>query len=109
MLEYIRRTEDVRKTSYLFISYITFNRVTTSTLARWLKTVLMLAGIDDTFFKAHSYRGASTSAALASGCTLNDILNTANWASAKTFNKFYNKHILEENAKFMFAMFHSVV
>ena len=96
LLFYISCTKDVRKTSSLFVSYATFHKVTTSTLARWLKMVLYLADIDTEFFKAHSFRGASTSAALASGCSVKDILTTANWASAKTFYKFYHKHVTQD-------------
>jgi hypothetical protein len=34
------------KTSSLFISFVTYDEVTTSTLARWLKFVLELSGIN---------------------------------------------------------------
>jgi len=67
---YIDRTSDVRKTSRLFISFASFDKVTTSTLARWLKTVLNLAGIDSSLFKSHEFRGAATSAAYGAGCSL---------------------------------------
>lgn len=93
LLFYIERTKGVRKASRLFVSFATFNAVTTSTLARWLKTVLDLSGIDNNLFKAHSFRGASVSKAFASGCTLKDILSTANWSSARTFYKFYHKDV----------------
>ena len=95
---YILRTKDVRKTSSLLISYATFSGVTTSTLARWLRTVLDLAGIDTTIFKAHSYRGASTTAAYNAGCSVNNILNTANWSNAKTFRKFYYKETVSDKS-----------
>ncbi|CAC5385901.1 unnamed protein product [Mytilus coruscus] len=89
MINYVLHTKDVRKTSSLFISYATFRKVSTSTLSRWLKTVLLLAGIDINIFKAHSFRGASTSAALTSGYSIKDIMATVNWTYAKTFYKFY--------------------
>jgi hypothetical protein len=54
--------------------------VTTSTLARWLKSVLELSGINSSIFKAHSFRGAAASAAFLSGCKMKDILLTANWS-----------------------------
>ena len=104
LLYYIQRTKDVRKTSRLFVSYVTYNGVTTSTLARWIKSVLCMAGIDVSVFKAHSVRGAVTSAAFASGCSLKDILSTANWTNAKTFKKFYNKEIEVTNVDFSSAV-----
>lgn len=100
LLHYIERTKDVRKTSCLFVSYVTYNKVTTSTLARWIKTVLCMAGVDINVFKAHSVRSASSSAAFASGCSIKDILTTANWSNAKTFKKFYNKEIEVTNVNF---------
>jgi len=99
LLYYIFRTKDVRKSSSLFISYVTYCKVTSSTLSRWLKTVLLRAGINIDIFKGHSFRGAATSAALASGCSLKDILATANWSSAKTFYKFYHKEITQSQIK----------
>ena len=62
-----------------------------STIARWLKSVLAKAGIDINVFKAHSVRGASTSAAASAGVTTNDILNAADWSSESVFQKFYYK------------------
>ncbi|XP_052098559.1 uncharacterized protein LOC127733257 [Mytilus californianus] len=99
MINYVLRTKDVRKTSSLFISYATFRKVSTSTLSRWLKTVLLLAGIDINIFKAHSFRCASTSAALASGCSIKDIMVTANWTCAKTFYKFYYRELNNTGTK----------
>lgn len=90
---YIVCTRKIRKSTYLFVSYMNLLKVTTSTLARWLKTVLTLSGVDISTFKAHSIRGASTSAALAAGCSMKDVLSTANWASAGTFQKFYHKKV----------------
>jgi hypothetical protein len=49
---------------------------------------LFLSGIDISKFPAHSFRGASTSKALGAGVSLKDILEIANWASAKTSYKF---------------------
>jgi len=43
--------------------------VTSSTIARWLRTCLQEAGIDTNTFKAHSVRGAACSTAAWSGVT----------------------------------------
>lgn len=86
---YIQTTRNLRKSKQLFISFVTYKAVSTSTLARWLKTVLCFAGINVEIYKAHSFRGASTSAAFLHGCKMTDILKTADWTSAKNFQKFY--------------------
>ena len=49
----------------LFLFYIKSNkRVTFQRIADWIKDLLKEAGIDVSIFKAHSVRGASTTAAL---------------------------------------------
>ena len=97
--QYIQVTEpfrshgDVRHTQ-LFIAYIKPHRpVTSSTIARWLKTMLEESGIDTTIFKAHSTRGASVSAAAQKGVTTNDILQAADWSSDSVFRRFYYKPV----------------
>jgi hypothetical protein len=76
-------TQGVRKDSQLFVSFKNYKAVSTSTLARWLKSVLSMAGLDIKELKAHSFRGASSSAAVKAGCKISDILKTANWSSSK--------------------------
>ena len=61
------------------------------------KAILFLSGIDISKFSAHPFHGASTSKALGAGVSLKDILETANWASAKTFYKFYFKDVHVKN------------
>ena len=98
--QYIRTTESLRlpeksdKQSKLFISWIKpYHAVTSSSIARWLRTVLDLAGIDTSIFKAHSTRGASVSAAKNLGVTTREILHTADWSTESVFQKYYCKHI----------------
>lgn len=47
------------------------------------------AGIDTSRFKAHSVRGASTTAAMENGVALTEVLRTADWSSDTTFRRFY--------------------
>ena len=47
------------------------------------------AGIDVSIFKAHSVKGASTTAPLTKGVSVADILHTADWSSDTTFRHFY--------------------
>ena len=89
LLYYLEKTVDIRKSQYVLVSYCTYSKVTSSTVARWLKEVLRLSGIDCNLFKAHSYRGAAASAAFLSGCSLNEILKTADWSSVRNFKKYY--------------------
>ena len=92
---YVNRTKSLRgETLQLFISYIKpHSPVSSSTIARWLKETLTAVGIDTAIFKAHSIRGASTSAASKLGVTTDDILNAADWSSESTFQRFYYKPV----------------
>ena len=73
----------------LFLSYVRpHNPVTSQRLAHWVKDLLADAGVDESF-KAHSVQGASTSAAMAIGVPLADILGNADWSRESTFRWFY--------------------
>lgn len=87
---YINRTKELRSNSMLFVSiFKPHKQVTSCTIARWIKSVLIRSGI--TGYGAHSTRSASTSAALEAGLSVKDIMNVADWSNASTFNKFYKK------------------
>ena len=95
---YIHRTAHLRDCNNLLISFVKpFRKVSTNTIARWIKTVLQLSGIDTSIFKAHSTRSASTSAAAGLGVPIQDIMNTAGWSSDSTFAKFYNKSVISSS------------
>ena len=75
----------------LFISFkCPFKPVTTTTLGRWLRTFMSAAGIDSKIFKAHSVRGASTTAAANAFVPPSTIMSMADWSSS-TFRTFYYK------------------
>ena len=97
--EYLSRTEDIRgQETQVFISYNKPHRkVTSSTIGRWLKTIMAMAGIDVKTYRPHSIRAASMSKAFTAGVPISDILKTAGWANAKTFARFYNKPIIPES------------
>ena len=90
--EYLERTESIREgCDKLFLSYLKPHKeASKSTIARWIKTLLGLAGIDTTVFSAHSTRAASASAMKACGVPIGQILQTAGWSSEKTFAKHYD-------------------
>ena len=94
---YISRTESVRNsicTDSIFISLCSpFKAVGSSSLSRWLKTVLSLAGIDSSVYTGHSFRSASTSKASRLGVPLDTILSTADWKNFWYFLKYYKKDV----------------
>lgn len=97
--QYLRVTQDIRGThSQLLLSYIEPHApVETGTIARWIREVMAMAGIDVNIFKAHSVRTASVSAAGAKFVPIQDIVDRAGWSSEHTFQRFYNKPIQPSN------------
>ena len=63
--------------------------VTSSTIARWLKSCLHKAGVDTSKFKAHSTRAEAATKAAMSGVTVEDITKAADWSNERVFQKFY--------------------
>lgn len=72
--------------------------VTAATVGRWLCDVMKEAGIDTQVYRAHSVRGAASSAAARAGMSTADILACADWASASTFRQFYLRDLPVEEA-----------
>lgn len=94
--EYLNRTKMLRdeNISQLFITSVKpFKGASKDTIARWVKTVMDLAGLDTQIFTPHSVRSASTSAALKANVPLQTILSTAGWTRNSTFAKYYNKPV----------------
>ena len=66
--------------------------VTTTTLARWLTTMMASAGIDTSMYKAHSSRSASATSHVKKGLSLCAVLKKGNWSEkSRTFQLFYNR------------------
>lgn len=93
--EYLERTRLLRgKENQLFVSYIKpHGAVSKDTIARWIRTVMMNAGLDVTMFKPHSTRSAATSKATQACVPVQDILKQAGWSNHRTFDRFYNKPV----------------
>ena len=93
--KYLDKTKQLRENeNRLFISFIKPHKaVTSSSIARWLRTILEEIGIDSSIFGAHSTCGASASAAARGGVTLEEILKAANWSSESVFQRFYHKEM----------------
>ena len=77
----------------LFLSHKSGLPVAKSTISRWIKEVMSLAGIDTSTFAPGSTRGASVSAAARRGASLHKILNAGDWTNLGTSSDF-TKEIL---------------
>ena len=71
-----------------------------STITGWLKNILKKAGIDISTSKAHSTRSASTSKVNLNGAPIEEILKRGCWSKKSTWQKFYNKSIIQEGELF---------
>lgn len=93
---YIEKTKDIRQgTDKLLLCYCKpHGPASKDTVARWVKSVLTNAGIQG--FGPHSFRGASSSAMVESGVSLQDVLKSAGWSNASTFRKYYYKPVAEK-------------
>ena len=88
---YIKTTSSYRNgEDQLFISWASKKPVCRQTLARWLTTVLGMAGINTETFKAHSYRGAGLSKAYQKGASLDQIVKAGNWSNSCIFKNYYH-------------------
>lgn len=81
---YVERTSSFREISdnidrcWLLWSFVKpHHPVTTSSVLRWLKTIMTEAGINTNQFKAHSTRSASVSKAYFAGVSVSDIMQKA--------------------------------
>ena len=92
---YIDLTKTWRgKETQLFLSHVSPHKaIGKSTIARWLKEVLNLSGINTDHFQAHSVRGASSSKVSSKGLSVQDILNRGNWSNESTWQRFYHKEV----------------
>ena len=97
--EYMIRTKEWRiENSRLILSHVQPHKpVSRDTIRRWLHTVMKEAGIDTQSFGPYSTRSASASKAAKINIHLDDIMKTAGWTRQSTFNKFYNKDIIERD------------
>ena len=71
--------------------------VSSSIVSRWIKETLKLAGIVVSICKSHSTRTVSSSKTSKAGLSLADVLAKGSWSSGSTWQRFYNKKIMNEN------------
>ena len=84
-----------------------FHPASKDSIARWIKELLSLAGIDTDLFTPHSCRAAATSHAESLNFPISQILKAGQWKNAGTFYTFYRKEIIfddiVDNAKTHFS------
>ena len=97
---YIDRTSQWREENaetQFFLSYKKpHHTITSSTIGRWLKTVLGNVGVDTTKFTAHSTRAALSSKYKTLGASVTEIMNCGNWKSNSVCQSFYHKPIVSD-------------
>ena len=98
---YLKATRTIRpaipssKPDPLFISYVKPHKpISAPPLARWLRCLLKVSGVNSDIFKAHA---ASTTAAANWNVPLSEILKMADWSSPFTFQKFHYKPVHSSN------------
>ncbi|KAK6011055.1 reverse transcriptase [Ostertagia ostertagi] len=97
--QYLAATEKLRGGEQtLLLSYASPHRpISSATVARWIKMVLVEADVGDGF-AAHSTRSASTSKAYKQGLSLETIMRAAAWApGSSTFQDFYRRDAKRES------------
>ncbi|CAC5418289.1 unnamed protein product [Mytilus coruscus] len=94
-----QRTNKLRfNNTQLFLSFQKpYKPVKKGTIAKLIKQVLILAGIDMTIFTPHSTRGAATSY-VSGRIPIATILRTAGWRKDSVFRKFYQRPITNDSS-----------
>lgn len=99
--EYQKSTAEFRKKEtamQLFLAMVPPHKpVSSSTIARWIKKSLEMAGLEP-IFSAHSTRSAASTAAAMAGVSTQEIMNRAGWSNKDTFCKFYYRPRAEFDA-----------
>ena len=106
---YIAQTEQLRSvengSESLFISFIKpHKKVSKDTIARWIRSVLHVSGIDIVKYSASSVRSAAASKAKAMNVPIMHIMAKAGWSSEATFAKYYDKEIVSGHDTFQEAV-----
>ena len=85
----------------LFITQIRpFKPASKDTIAGWIRETLSKAGIDVSIFSPHSTTSAASSTAKKGLVPIVTILKIGSWRSMKTFERFYDKGIVERKDDF---------
>lgn len=107
---YLEKTKHLREEpggndGRLLISFVKPHKtVSRDTIARWIKNMLNLCGVDTAKYTAGSVRTAAASQAKAMSVPLRHIMSTAGWSRETTFAKYYNKEIVQDTGSFQEAV-----
>ena len=98
---YLPRTEIFRNVENqyekLLISFIKPHKnVTKDTIARWIRTVLHMSGVNIAKYSAGSVRLAAASKDKAMAVPITHIMAKAGWSRETTFAKYYDKETVSE-------------
>ncbi|KAK3890227.1 hypothetical protein Pcinc_005762 [Petrolisthes cinctipes] len=78
--------------------------VSKDTIARWIRRMLVMSGVDTTKYSAGSVRPAAASKAKAMAVPITFIMAKAGWSSEATFAKYYDKIIVQDSDTFQDAV-----
>ena len=85
--------------SIFFISYAPPHKpIPSRTLARWVSYILHKTGNHTKTFKTHSLLSAWTSNVFSGGLSLTETVEAAGWTNVKTFDKFFDKQVTDNNS-----------
>ncbi|MPC78826.1 hypothetical protein E2C01_073324 [Portunus trituberculatus] len=106
---YIAQTERLRSvengSESLLISFVKHHKkVSKDTIARWIRSVLHLSGIDTAKYSAGNVRSAAASKAKAMNVSIMHIMAKAGWSREATFAKYYDKEIVSGHDTFQEAV-----
>ena len=98
---YLSRTEKFRsvenQSEKLLISLIKPHKnVTKDTIARWIRTVLHMSGVNIAKYSAGSVRPAAASKDKAMAVPITHIMVKTGWSRETTFAKYYDKDIVSK-------------
>ncbi|KAK3889264.1 hypothetical protein Pcinc_006829 [Petrolisthes cinctipes] len=80
------------------------HKVSKDTIARWIRRMLVMSGVDTTKYSAGSVRPAAASKAKARAVPITFIMAKAGWSSEATFAKYYDKIIVQDSDTFQDAV-----
>lgn len=106
---YIGRTKQLRtvgqEDGQLFVSFVKPHKpVSKDTIARWIRSMLVLSGVNIARFTAGSVRTAAASKAKAMAVPVAHIMAKAGWSQETTFARHYDKVIARTGDEFQEAV-----
>ena len=91
--------------SQLLVTFIRpHNSVAKSTVADWVKQILIMSSINTDIFKPHFTRSASSSNAKLLSLLPSNILKRGSWSKKTTWERFYNRSIMSFEEKLQKAV-----